>query len=161
MSTHLARVANCLARAGEPIRREALQTSLEPNQTSPRATPRGHHPPNKLRLGSSVETGTTSHRLAHTASGAKPAANDSAAGAVSRIQSWECWYPSDLGTFGGPSSFLDEPAVPITPSGAALGQADTTARHRLAPFLLLLRSLYPACFCLAARSTARPGCPAW
>lgn len=33
----------------------------------------------------------------------------------------------DLGTFGGPSSFLDEPAIPITSQGVVLGTADTTA----------------------------------
>jgi probable HAF family extracellular repeat protein len=32
----------------------------------------------------------------------------------------------DLGTFGGPSSFLDEPAIPITSQGVVLGAADTT-----------------------------------
>ena len=31
----------------------------------------------------------------------------------------------DLGTFGGPSSFLDLPGVPITSNGTVLGQADT------------------------------------
>src|SRR5215469_13700028 len=34
----------------------------------------------------------------------------------------------DLGTFGGPSSFLDEPAIPVTSQGVVLGAADTTAR---------------------------------
>jgi probable HAF family extracellular repeat protein len=33
----------------------------------------------------------------------------------------------DLGTFGGPSSFLDLPGVPITSDGTVLGQADTSA----------------------------------
>jgi probable HAF family extracellular repeat protein len=32
----------------------------------------------------------------------------------------------DPGTFGGPSSYLDLPGVPITPNGAVLGTADTT-----------------------------------
>jgi hypothetical protein len=31
----------------------------------------------------------------------------------------------DTGTFGGPSSFLDEPAVPIASHGTLLGAADT------------------------------------
>src|SRR5262252_4516122 len=31
----------------------------------------------------------------------------------------------DLGTFGGPSSFLDLPGVPITSTGTVLGAADT------------------------------------
>jgi probable HAF family extracellular repeat protein len=32
----------------------------------------------------------------------------------------------DPGTFGGPQSFLDLPAVPLTPQGTLLGQADTS-----------------------------------
>lgn len=32
----------------------------------------------------------------------------------------------DLGTFGGPSSFIDEPAIPVTSQGVVLGAADTT-----------------------------------
>src|SRR5262249_43577878 len=32
----------------------------------------------------------------------------------------------DAGTFGGPQSFLDLPAVPLTESGILLGSADTT-----------------------------------
>ena len=36
----------------------------------------------------------------------------------------------DLGTFGGPSSFLDEPDVPITSTGTVLGQADTPVRDK-------------------------------
>src|SRR5262249_57033824 len=34
----------------------------------------------------------------------------------------------DPGTFGGPQSFLNLPAVPLTSRGALLGTADTTTR---------------------------------
>jgi hypothetical protein len=33
---------------------------------------------------------------------------------------------ADPGTLGGPSSYLDEPGMPITSNGAILGTADTT-----------------------------------
>ncbi len=36
----------------------------------------------------------------------------------------------DPGTFGGPSSFLDAPAVPLTSQGTLLGTADTTTPNR-------------------------------
>jgi hypothetical protein len=36
----------------------------------------------------------------------------------------------DLGAFGGPSSFLDLPGVPITSNGTVLGQADTPVRDK-------------------------------
>jgi probable HAF family extracellular repeat protein len=37
---------------------------------------------------------------------------------------------ADLGTFGGPSSFIDEPGVPLTSLGTLLGQADLSTRDR-------------------------------
>jgi probable HAF family extracellular repeat protein len=39
----------------------------------------------------------------------------------------------DPGTFGGPSSYLDLPGVPITSNGTVLGTADTTVRDRDLP----------------------------
>jgi uncharacterized membrane protein len=35
----------------------------------------------------------------------------------------------DPGTFGGPSNFLQEPAIPFTSQGILLGAADTTTRN--------------------------------
>jgi hypothetical protein len=46
----------------------------------------------------------------------------------------------DPGTFGGPQSFLNLPAVPLTPDGALLGTADTATRDadypRCNPFMV-------------------------
>ena len=42
-------------------------------------------------------------------------------------------YPYTLvipGTFGGPSSYLDEPGIPLTSDGALIGAADTATRNK-------------------------------
>jgi probable HAF family extracellular repeat protein len=52
-----------------------------------------------------------------------------ASGITGRTAAQAAHYPYilvDLGTFGGPQSYLDVPATPITPQGFVLGTADTT-----------------------------------
>src|SRR5215831_5152428 len=51
-----------------------------------------------------------------------------AAAAPARAASHYPYRLVDPGTFGGPQSFLNLPAVPLTPDGALLGTADTTTR---------------------------------
>jgi probable HAF family extracellular repeat protein len=56
------------------------------------------------------------------------AAAPAAAGALARAAAQYPYRLVDPGTFGGPQSFFNLPAVPLTPDGALLGSADTATR---------------------------------
>jgi probable HAF family extracellular repeat protein len=76
------------------------------------------------------------------------AAAPAAAGTPARAAAQYPYRLVDPGTFGGPQSFLNLPAVPLTPGGALLGTADTAMRDadypKCNPFMIGFPDKYVA-----------------